>query len=111
METIWFGFLLGIGLIMAVGVVALAPFLLRLAIFCGGALVALAAAALCLTITWQLLQQPWTVLAGVVTFGWLPCLGLIYFGFDRFIVWLKNSPRRDLPRREPWLLPSSKARE
>ena len=61
METIWFGFLLGVGLMLAVGLVAIAPFLIRLAFFCSVVLVALAAAALCLTITWQLLLQPWTM--------------------------------------------------
>lgn len=102
METIWFGFLLGIGLIMAFGVVALAPFLFRLVIFCCAALVALAVAALCLMITWHLLLDPWAALwvalPIVVTFGWIPCFVLVYFGFDRFMVWLRNDRRR--PKRD-----------
>ena len=54
-----------------------------------------------------------------------PGLALVYFGFDRFMVWLRNDPQRQrdfahrletdlhdagyyLPRREPRLLPPSK---
>jgi site-specific recombinase len=120
--TIWFGFLLGIGMMLAVGVVALAPLLIRLAFF---GCIALAIAVVAGVVLWSLWANPGLALAFALTFGWIPCLGLIYFGFDRFMVWLRNDPQRQrdfahrletdlhdagycLPRREPRLLPPSK---
>jgi hypothetical protein len=134
METIWFGFLLGLGLMAAVGVVALAPYLIRLAFFAGFILVAAAVALIAGYVFFLVVQSWWEnpgralvmVLAMVLVFGWIPIVALIYFGFDRFMVWLRNDPRRlqrdysqrleidlgdagyHLPRREPRLLPPSK---
>lgn len=127
METIWTGFLLGIGLMMAVSVVALAPYLLRLAFFVGLILAAIAVAViggyLGALVVQSLWDNPGHALAMALTFSWIPLVALIYFGFDRFMVWLRNDPRRlqrdysqrleidltdagyHLQRREPRLLP------
>lgn len=69
METIWFGFLFGIGLMLAVAVVALAPHLIRLAFFAGAVVVALAVGGLCLVLLWQLWLEPVYVLLLAVVPG------------------------------------------
>ncbi|MGO9049426.1 MAG: hypothetical protein ACLP19_26055 [Xanthobacteraceae bacterium] len=127
MATIWFGFLLGIGLMLAF---ALGPYLLRLAFFSGLVLAAIAVAVVAAylggAVVQSLRDNPGHAWAMALTFGWIPVAALIYFGFDRFMVWLRNDPRRlqrdysqrleidlhdagyHLPRREPQLLPPYK---
>jgi hypothetical protein len=88
------GFLFGIGLILAI---VLWPLLVRLAFF-GIVLAVLAViAVVCGAVVWSLWDNPGHALALALTFGWLPFVGLMFLGFDRFMVWLRNDP--DRPKR------------
>ncbi len=119
------GFLFGIGLILAI---ALWPLLVRLAfvgvVIAVVAVVAVVGGLVIWSVGWSLWEEP-GALAMALTFGWIPFVGLMFRGFDRFMVWLRNDPdwpgRGDdysqrlemdledagyhLPRREPRLLP------
>ena len=91
METIWFGFLFGIGFVLAV---VLWRYVVRFAIWSSIIIAVLAIAGLCAWFVWANFEL--AAFFGVMALTWVACVR-----FDRFLEWCKGPP---LPRRPDYLV-------